>query len=67
MRAAQNAAAALRNPARLVGNTELLLAPERLTALERAVSDYWNQDIPAPAAQQRIAAVLNNTDNRRLP
>ena len=64
---AQQGAAALRNPARLVGNTELLLAPERLTALERAVSDYWNQDIPAPAAQQRIAAVLNNTDNRRLP
>lgn len=64
---AQLGAAALRDAGRLVGNTEMLLAPAQLTALERAVSDYWQRDITASAAQQRIAAVLNNTDNRRHP
>lgn len=64
---AQLGSAALRDAGRLVGNTEMLLAAEQLSALERAVSDYWNRDIPAPTAQQRIAAVLNNTDPRRQP
>ena len=65
---AQLGAAALRDAGRLVGNTEMLLAPEQLTALERAVSDYWNRDIPAAAAQQTLAKILQNTDNpRRQP
>ncbi|MBI3350897.1 MAG: carbohydrate ABC transporter substrate-binding protein [Burkholderiales bacterium] len=65
---AQAGAAALRDANRLVGNTEMLLAPEQLTALERAVSDYWNRDIPAQAAQQALARILqNNSPNRRLP
>ena len=49
---------------RLVGNTELLLAPEQLTALERAVSDYWNRDMPVQAVQQTLAHILQN---RRQP
>jgi len=61
---AQLGASALRDAKRLVGNTEMLLAPEQLTALERAVSDYWNRDIPAQAAQQAIAKVLQD---RRPP
>lgn len=61
---AQLGAAALRDAGRLVGNTEMLLAPEQLTALERAVSDYWNRDIAAPAAQQTITKILQN---RRPP
>ncbi|KQW42921.1 MULTISPECIES: ABC transporter substrate-binding protein [unclassified Roseateles] len=64
-------AAALRDAGRLVGNTEMLLAPEQLTALENAVSDYWNRDIPAQVAQQAIARILqnpnNSTDTRRQP
>jgi glucose/mannose transport system substrate-binding protein len=60
---AQAGAAALRDAGRLVGNTELLLAPERLAALERAVSDYWNRDIPVQAVQQTLAKILD----RRLP
>ena len=62
---AQLGAAALRDAGRLVGNTEMLLAPEQLTALERAVSDYWNRDIPAATAQQTLARILQNTDNHR--
>lgn len=64
---AQQGAAALRDASRLVGNTEMLLPPDRLSALERAVSDYWQRDIPTATAQQRIAAVLQNNDPRRLP
>ncbi|KQV94825.1 ABC transporter substrate-binding protein [Pelomonas sp. Root1237] len=65
---AQAGAAALRDAGRLVGNTELLLAPAQLTALERAVSDYWNRDIPVQTVQQTLARVLQNTDdNRRQP
>lgn len=61
---AQLGAAALRDAGRVVGNTEMLLAPEQLTALEQAVSDYWNHDIPAQAAQQTVAKILQN---RRPP
>jgi glucose/mannose transport system substrate-binding protein len=61
---AQLGAAALRDPARLVGNTELLLVPETLTALEKAVSDYWNRDIPVERVQQQISQTLKNTDRR---
>ncbi len=61
---AQAGAAALRDAGRLVGNTELLLAPEQLTALERAVSDYWNRDIPVQTVQQTLAKLLQD---RRLP
>jgi glucose/mannose transport system substrate-binding protein len=57
---AQAGAAALRDARRLVGSTEMLLAPEQLTALERAVSDYWNRDIPAQAAQQTLAKILTD-------
>ncbi len=64
---AQQGAAALRDAGRLVGNTEMLLPAEQLTALERAVSDFWQRDIPLATAQQRIAAVLHNNDLRRLP
>lgn len=64
---AQLGAAALRDPSRLVGNTEMLLPADQLSALERAVSDYWQRDIPTATAQQRIAAVLQNNDPRRLP
>jgi glucose/mannose transport system substrate-binding protein len=60
---AQAGAAALRDAGRLVGNTELLLAPEQLTALERAVSDYWNRDIPVQTVQQTLAKILD----RRQP
>lgn len=62
---AQAGAAALRESGRVVGNTEMLLAPEQLTALERAVSDYWNRDIPAQAVQQTLVRILQNTDNSR--
>jgi len=62
---AQLGAAALRDAGRLVGNTEMLLAPEQLTALERAVSDFWNRDIPVQTAQQTLARILHNTDNHR--
>ncbi|HEY9106859.1 MAG TPA: ABC transporter substrate-binding protein [Roseateles sp.] len=62
---AQAGAAALRDAGRLVGNTELLLAPEQLMALERAVSDYWNRDIPVQAVQQTVTKILQ--DNRRQP
>lgn len=61
---ARAGAAALRDAGRLVGNTELLLAPEEQTALERAVSDYWNRDIPVPAIQQTLAKILQD---RRQP
>lgn len=64
---AQLGAAALRDATRLVGNTEMLLPQAQLTALEQAVSDFWQRDIPVATAQQRIAQVLHNTDNRRLP
>lgn len=64
---AQLGAAALRDATRLVGNTEMLLTPQQLSALEQAVSDYWNRDIPVQAAQQRIAGVLQSTNNRRPP
>ena len=77
---AQAGAAALRDAGRLVGNTELLLPPEQLSALERAVSNYWNRDIPAATVQRTLARVLqspdssgtstkinNNTDTRRQP
>ncbi|KQY86795.1 MULTISPECIES: ABC transporter substrate-binding protein [Roseateles] len=64
---AQLGAAALRDAGRLVGNTEMLLAPESLRALELAVSDYWNRDIPVQTAQQAIAQILQNTDNPRRP
>ncbi|WP_343625963.1 ABC transporter substrate-binding protein [Roseateles puraquae] len=64
---AQQGAAALRDGSRLVGNTEMLLPQPQLTALEQAVSDFWQRDLPVTAAQQRIAQVLHNTDNRRLP
>lgn len=64
---AQAGATALRDAVRLVGNTELLLAPEEQTALERAVSDYWNRDIPVQAVQQALAKILQNTNTRRLP
>lgn len=66
---AQIGAAALRDAGRLVGNTEMLLAPEQLTALERAVSDYWNRDIPVQTAQQTLARILQNNDSpdRRQP
>ncbi|MFG6488713.1 ABC transporter substrate-binding protein [Roseateles sp. BYS78W] len=62
---AQLGAAALREPGRLVGNTEMLLAPEQLTALERAVSDYWNRDIPVQKVQQTLTQILQ--DNHRRP
>lgn len=62
---AQAGAAALRDAGRLVGNTEMLLAPAELSALERVVSDYWNRDIPVERAQQQLALTLQN--NRRLP
>jgi len=62
---AQAGAAALRDAGRLVGNTEMLLAPEQLTALERAVTDFWNRDIPVQTAQQTLARILQNTDNNR--
>ena len=61
---AQRGAAALRDPGRLVGNTELLLPPHQLTALERAVSDYWNRDIPAATVQQTLARILKDNDRR---
>lgn len=61
---AQIGAAALRDASRLVGNTEMLLSPEQLTALERAVSDYWNRDIPVQAVQRSLAQILQNTDRR---
>ncbi|HEY0956029.1 MAG TPA: ABC transporter substrate-binding protein [Roseateles sp.] len=64
---AQVGAAALRDAGRLVGNTEMLLAPDQLRALERAVSDYWNRDIPPQTAQQTLASILLKTDNRRQP
>lgn len=64
---AQLGAAALRDGSRLVGNTEMLLPQAQLTALEQAVSEFWQRDIPVPAAQQRIARALQDTDNRRLP
>ncbi|WP_457422668.1 ABC transporter substrate-binding protein [Roseateles sp. P5_E7] len=66
---AQAGAAALRDAGRLVGNTEMLLAPEQLTALERAVSDFWNRDIPIQTAQQTLARILQNNDSpdRRQP
>lgn len=59
---AQAGAAALRDAGRLVGNTELLLAPLQLTALERAVSDYWNRDIPVQTVQQTLAKILKTGD-----
>ena len=58
---AQAGAAALRDAGRLVGNTEMLLAPPQLRALESAVSDYWNRDIPAQTVQQTLAKILQNT------
>ncbi len=61
---AQAGAAALRDAHRLVGTTEMLLAPGQLTALEQAVSDYWNRDIPVQAAQQTLARIL--ADRRPL-
>ena len=66
---AQLGAAALRDAGRLVGNTEMLLAPATLRALELAVSDFWNRDIPVQAAQQALASILKNTDTdpRRQP
>ncbi|MFG6413164.1 ABC transporter substrate-binding protein [Roseateles sp. DC23W] len=64
---AQLGAAALRDAGRLVANTEMLLTPEQLTALERAVSDYWNRDIPAQTAQQSLAGILLDKQQRRLP
>jgi glucose/mannose transport system substrate-binding protein len=62
---AQLGAAALRDANRLVGNTEMLLAPEQLTALERAVSAYWNRDIPVQTVQLSLAKILNNSDTAR--
>jgi glucose/mannose transport system substrate-binding protein len=62
---AQAGAAALRDAGRLVGNTEMLLAPEQLTAIERAVSDFWNRDIPVHTAQQTIASILHNPNNSK--
>lgn len=64
---AQQGAAALRDASRLVGNTEMLLSADQQAALERAVSEFWQRDIPAASAQQRIAAVLQNNTPRRLP
>jgi glucose/mannose transport system substrate-binding protein len=68
---AQLGAAALRDAGRLVGNTEMLLVPTQLRALERAVSDYWNRDIPVQAAQQTLAKILqapnHSPDPRRQP
>lgn len=64
---AQQGAAALRDAQRLVGNTEMLLPPDQLTALEKAVSDYWNRDIPAPAMQQTLARILQHADNNTAP
>ena len=61
----QLGAAALRDPSRLVGNTELLLVPETLTALEKAVSDYWHRDVPVAVVQQQITQTLKNTDRRQ--
>ena len=58
---AQAGAAALRDAGRLVGNTEMLLAPPQLRALESAVSDYWNRDIPVQTVQQTLAKILQNT------
>ena len=47
---------------------EVWLAEQpQLTALEQAVSAFWQRDLPVTAAQQRIAQVLHNTDNRRPP
>jgi glucose/mannose transport system substrate-binding protein len=63
---AQIGAAALRDAGRLVGNTEMLLAPEQLTALERAVSDYWNRDIPVQKVQQALTQILQD-NHRRQP
>ena len=37
----------------------------QLTALERAISDYWNRDIPVQTVQQTVAKILQ--DHRRLP
>ncbi|RZL40558.1 MAG: carbohydrate ABC transporter substrate-binding protein [Rubrivivax sp.] len=62
---AQLGAGALRDAGRLVPNTETLLAPEQLTALERAVSDYWNRDIPVTTAQQTLARILQDNDRRQ--
>jgi glucose/mannose transport system substrate-binding protein len=64
---AQQGAAALRDADRLVPNTELLLAPEQLTALELAISDYWNRDITPQAAQQTLAGILLNPAYRSPP
>jgi glucose/mannose transport system substrate-binding protein len=68
---AQLGAAALRDAGRLVGNTEMLLVPTQLRALERAVSDFWNRDIPVQAAQQTLAKILqapnHSPDPRRQP
>ncbi len=64
---AQLGAAALRDAGRLVGNTEMLLPPEQLTALERTVSDYWNRDIPAATVQQTLAQILRNPDHGNDP
>ena len=61
---AQAGAAALRDAGRLVGNTELLLAPLQLTALQNAVSDYWNRDIPVQTVQQTLAKILKNTGDQ---
>ncbi len=58
---AQLGAAALRDASRLVGNTEMLLAPQQLQAMERAISDYWNRDIPAQTVQQTLAKILQDT------
>lgn len=60
-------AAALRDAGRLVGNTELLLAPAELRALERVVSDFWHRDIPVETAQRQLARTLQNPQDRRLP
>jgi len=62
---AQIGAAALREPGRLVGNTEMLLAPGQLTALERAVSDYWNRDIPVQQVQQALTHILQDNQRRQ--
>lgn len=62
---AQLGAAALRDTQRLVANTEALLAPDQLRALERAISDYWNRDIPVQTVQQTVATILQ--DHRRQP
>ena len=61
---AQLGAAALRDPGRLVGNTEMLLPPPQLRALERAISDYWHRDLPVATVQQTLTRILQNTDRR---